>query len=42
MRSRTPVRPSRTYGTLRKGSVCPDPQPQQVKKIFEALKRGLK
>ncbi|XP_047398412.1 RIPOR family member 3 isoform X5 [Sciurus carolinensis] len=42
VRPRTPGRPSRTYGTLRKGSVCLDPQPQQVKRIFEALKRGLK
>uniref|UniRef100_A0A8D2AMC2 RIPOR family member 3 n=2 Tax=Sciurus vulgaris TaxID=55149 RepID=A0A8D2AMC2_SCIVU len=42
VRPRTPMRPSRTYGTLRKGSVCLDPQPQQVKRIFEALKRGLK
>ncbi|XP_037356235.1 RIPOR family member 3 [Talpa occidentalis] len=42
MRSRTPVKSSKMYGTLRKGSVCPDPRPQQVKKIFEALKRGLK
>ncbi|XP_037667443.1 RIPOR family member 3 isoform X2 [Choloepus didactylus] len=30
------------HSTLRKGSVCLDPKPQQVKKIFEALKRGLK
>nr|XP_051688581.1 RIPOR family member 3 isoform X5 [Oryctolagus cuniculus] len=42
VRSRTPVRASRAYGTLRKGSVCLDPKPQQVKRIFEALKRGLK
>ncbi|XP_075383859.1 RIPOR family member 3 [Tenrec ecaudatus] len=42
MRSRAPAKPSRMYGTLRKGSVCLDPKPQQVKKIFEALKRGLK
>nr|XP_020137552.1 protein FAM65C isoform X2 [Microcebus murinus]XP_020137553.1 protein FAM65C isoform X2 [Microcebus murinus] len=42
VRSRTPVKPSKTYGTLRKGSVCSDPKPQQVVKIFEALKRGLK
>nr|XP_027802215.1 RIPOR family member 3 isoform X1 [Marmota flaviventris] len=42
VRSRTPVKPPRTYGSLRKGSACLDPQPQQVKKIFEALKRGLK
>ncbi|XP_059934632.1 RIPOR family member 3 [Mesoplodon densirostris] len=41
-RSRVPVKSSKMYGTLRKGSVCSDPKPQQVKKIFEALKRGLK
>ncbi|XP_006881697.1 PREDICTED: protein FAM65C [Elephantulus edwardii] len=41
VRSRMPPKPSRMYGTLRKGSVCLDPKPQQVKKIFEALKRGL-
>ncbi|XP_060041355.1 RIPOR family member 3 isoform X3 [Erinaceus europaeus] len=42
VRSRAPVKASKMYGTLRKGSACPDPKPQQVKKIFEALKRGLK
>nr|XP_025709101.1 RIPOR family member 3 isoform X2 [Callorhinus ursinus] len=42
VRSRMPAKSSKMYGTLRKGSVCPDPKPQQVKKIFEALKRGLK
>lgn len=42
VRSRVPVKASKMYGTLRKGSTCPDPRPQQVKKIFEALKRGLK
>nr|XP_040131971.1 RIPOR family member 3 isoform X3 [Ictidomys tridecemlineatus] len=42
VRSRTPAKPPRTYGTLRKGSACLDPQPQQVKRIFEALKRGLR
>ncbi|XP_059753134.1 RIPOR family member 3 isoform X4 [Balaenoptera ricei] len=42
VRSRIPVKSSKMYGTLRKGSVCSDPKPQQVKKIFEALKRGLK
>ncbi|XP_004687536.1 PREDICTED: protein FAM65C [Condylura cristata] len=42
VRPRTPAKSSRMYGTLRKGPVCPDPRPQQVKKIFEALKRGLK
>ncbi|XP_074173984.1 RIPOR family member 3 isoform X3 [Rhinolophus sinicus] len=42
VRSRMPSKSSRMYGTLRKGSVCPDLKTQQVKKIFEALKRGLK
>ncbi|XP_058541932.1 RIPOR family member 3 isoform X2 [Neofelis nebulosa] len=42
VRARMPAKSSKMYGTLRKGSVCPDPKPQQVKKIFEALKRGLK
>nr|XP_003419941.2 RIPOR family member 3 [Loxodonta africana] len=42
VRSRMPAKPPRTYGTLRKGPVCLDPKPQQVKKIFEALRRGLK
>ncbi|XP_055249485.1 RIPOR family member 3 isoform X4 [Moschus berezovskii] len=42
VRSRMPVKSSKTYGTLRKGCICSDPKPQQVKKIFEALKRGLK
>ncbi|XP_046534695.1 RIPOR family member 3 isoform X5 [Equus quagga] len=42
VRSRMPAKSSKMYGTLRKGSVGPDPKPQQVKKIFEALKRGLK
>ena len=42
MRSRMPAKSSKTYGTLRTGCVCSDPKPQQVNKIFEALKRGLK
>ncbi|XP_023389850.1 RIPOR family member 3 [Pteropus vampyrus] len=42
VRSRMPAKSSKMYGTLRKGPVCPDPKTQQVKKIFEALKRGLK
>ncbi|XP_039720528.1 RIPOR family member 3 isoform X4 [Pteropus medius] len=41
VRSRMPAKSSKMYGTLRKGPVCPDPKTQQVKKIFEALKRGL-
>lgn len=42
MRSRIPAKSSKMYGTLRKGSVCPDFKTQQVRKIFEALRRGLK
>lgn len=42
MRARIPAKPSRMYGTLRKGSACPDAKAQQVKKVFEALKRGLR
>ncbi|XP_037061470.1 RIPOR family member 3 isoform X3 [Peromyscus leucopus] len=42
VRSRLPARSSKAYGTLRKGSLCLDPRPQQVKKIFDALKRGLR
>ncbi|XP_036042547.1 RIPOR family member 3 isoform X2 [Onychomys torridus] len=42
VRSRLPAKSSKAYGTLRKGSLCLDPRPQQVKKIFDALKRGLR
>ncbi|XP_006839247.1 PREDICTED: protein FAM65C [Chrysochloris asiatica] len=42
VRLRMQTKPSRMYSTLRKGSVCLDPKPQQVKKIFEVLKKGLK
>lgn len=42
MRSRLPAKSSRAYGTLRKGSLYLDPRPQQVKKIFDAVKRGLR
>ncbi|XP_054579881.1 RIPOR family member 3 [Eptesicus fuscus] len=42
VRSRIPAKSSKMYGTLRKGSVCPDSKTQQVRKIFEALRRGLK
>ncbi|XP_026642834.1 RIPOR family member 3 [Microtus ochrogaster] len=42
VRSRLPAKSSRAYGTLRKGSLCLDPRPQQVKKIFDAVKRGLR
>ncbi|XP_049637322.1 RIPOR family member 3 [Suncus etruscus] len=41
VRARMSTKSARMYGTLRKGAVCPGPRPQQVKKIFEALKRGL-
>ncbi|XP_029771831.1 RIPOR family member 3 isoform X2 [Suricata suricatta] len=42
VRLRMPAKSSKTYGTLRKGAACPGPRPQQVKRVFEALKRGLK
>ncbi|XP_023576567.1 RIPOR family member 3 isoform X2 [Octodon degus] len=42
MRSRSPGKYSKSYGTLRKVSAGLEPKPQQVKKIFEALKHGLK
>ncbi|KAM6147717.1 RIPOR family member 3 [Erethizon dorsatum] len=42
VRSRSPAKYSRTYGTLRKAPAGLEPKPQQVKKIFEALKHGLK
>ncbi|XP_051832547.1 RIPOR family member 3 isoform X3 [Antechinus flavipes] len=42
MRSKMPVKSSKVYATLRKGTPCLDPKPQQVKRIFEALKKGLK
>ncbi|XP_036100137.1 RIPOR family member 3 isoform X1 [Molossus molossus] len=42
VRSRIPAKSSKMYGTLRKGSVCPGSKTQQVKKVFEALKRGLR
>ncbi|KAM5220829.1 RIPOR family member 3 isoform 3-T3 [Hipposideros larvatus] len=41
VRSRMPAKSSKMYGTLQKRSVCPDSKTQEVKKIFEALKRGL-
>ncbi|XP_043837461.1 RIPOR family member 3 isoform X1 [Dromiciops gliroides] len=42
MRSKMPMKSSKVYATLRKGTPCLDPKPQQVKRIFEALKKGLK
>ncbi|XP_019496514.1 PREDICTED: protein FAM65C isoform X4 [Hipposideros armiger] len=41
VRSRMPAKSSKMYGTLQKRPVCPDSKTQEVKKIFEALKRGL-
>jgi len=32
----------KAYSSLQKGAVIWDPKPLQVKKIFEALKKGLK
>lgn len=42
VRSRSPAKYSKSYGTLRKVPAGLEPKPQQVKKIFEALKQGLK
>ncbi|XP_069846092.1 RIPOR family member 3 [Dipodomys merriami] len=42
VRSRMLTRSSKVYGTLRRSAAGPDPRPQQVKRIFEALKRGLR
>nr|XP_020035284.1 protein FAM65C [Castor canadensis] len=42
VRSRVPGKCPKSYGTLRKGPAFLDPKPEQVKKIFEALKRGLR
>ncbi|XP_013373807.1 PREDICTED: protein FAM65C isoform X3 [Chinchilla lanigera] len=42
VRSRSPAKYSKAYGTLRKAPTSLEPKPQQVKKIFEALKCGLK
>ncbi|XP_044519764.1 RIPOR family member 3 [Gracilinanus agilis] len=42
MRSKVPMKSSKIYATLRRGTPCLDPKPQQVKRIFEALKKGLK
>ncbi|XP_006018216.1 RIPOR family member 3 isoform X1 [Alligator sinensis] len=41
VRSKMSVKSSKIYPTLQKGAVIWDPKPQQVKKIFEALKKGL-
>uniref|UniRef100_A0A670XTW9 RIPOR family member 3 n=1 Tax=Pseudonaja textilis TaxID=8673 RepID=A0A670XTW9_PSETE len=40
-RSKMSVKSAKMYSSLQKGAVLCDPKPQQVKKIFEALKKGL-
>lgn len=42
VRSRMSLKPPKAYNSLQKGAVIWDPKPLQVKKIFEALKKGLK
>ncbi|NWI17743.1 RIPR3 protein, partial [Crypturellus soui] len=42
VRSRMSLRSPKVYSSLQKGEVIWDPKPLQVKKIFEALKKGLK
>ncbi|XP_069507272.1 RIPOR family member 3 [Ambystoma mexicanum] len=41
VRSKMSVKSVKLYPSLQKGSTSLDPQPHQVKKIFEALKRGI-
>ncbi|XP_069728098.1 RIPOR family member 3 isoform X1 [Phaenicophaeus curvirostris] len=41
VRSRMSLRSPKAYNSLQKGAVIWDPKPLQVKKIFEALKKGL-
>uniref|UniRef100_A0A8C8SA44 RIPOR family member 3 n=1 Tax=Pelusios castaneus TaxID=367368 RepID=A0A8C8SA44_9SAUR len=41
VRSKMSVKPAKMYPSLQRGTVIWDPRPQQVKKIFEALKKGL-
>ncbi|KAK2529031.1 Fam65c [Columba livia] len=41
VRSRMSLKPPKAYNSLQKGAVVWDPKPLQVKKIFEALKKGL-
>uniref|UniRef100_A0A8C6ZJ75 RIPOR family member 3 n=1 Tax=Nothoprocta perdicaria TaxID=30464 RepID=A0A8C6ZJ75_NOTPE len=41
VRSRMSLRSPKAYSSLQKGEVIWDPKPLQVKKIFEALKKGL-
>ncbi|KAM3664222.1 RIPOR family member 3 isoform 1-T2 [Ammospiza maritima maritima] len=41
VRSRMSLKPPKAYSSLQKGALVWDPKPLQVKKIFEALKKGL-
>ncbi|XP_030388639.1 RIPOR family member 3 [Gopherus evgoodei] len=41
VRSKMSVKSSKMYSSLQRGAVIWNPKPQQVKKIFEALKKGL-
>uniref|UniRef100_A0A8C0B808 RIPOR family member 3 n=1 Tax=Buteo japonicus TaxID=224669 RepID=A0A8C0B808_9AVES len=41
VRSRMSLKSPKAYNSLQKGAVVWDPKPLQVKKIFEALKKGL-
>ncbi|XP_072270251.1 RIPOR family member 3 isoform X2 [Pyxicephalus adspersus] len=41
VKSKLSVHSEKLYPSLRKGSIRPDPHPHQVKKIFEALRKGL-
>ncbi|XP_064247222.1 RIPOR family member 3 [Passer domesticus] len=41
VRSRVSLKPPKAYNSLQKGALIWDPKPLQVKKIFEALKKGL-
>ncbi|KAJ1123864.1 hypothetical protein NDU88_002331 [Pleurodeles waltl] len=41
VRSKMSIKSAKLYPSLRKGTVSLDPQPHQVKKIFEALKKGI-
>uniref|UniRef100_A0A8C3QUP5 RIPOR family member 3 n=1 Tax=Cyanoderma ruficeps TaxID=181631 RepID=A0A8C3QUP5_9PASS len=41
VRSRMSLKPPKAYNSLQKGALVWDPKPLQVKKIFEALKKGL-
>ncbi|RLV97432.1 hypothetical protein DV515_00011818 [Chloebia gouldiae] len=41
VRSRMSLKPLKAYNSLQKGALIWDPKPLQVKKIFEALKKGL-